>query len=76
MQKIYLHPLPIRIWHWINASSVIALILTGLQIRYVGLVDVMSLQLAVTVHNWIGFLLLGNFFIWLCFYLLYLPERF
>ncbi len=80
MKKIYIHPLPIRIWHWINASSVIALILTGLQIRYVGLVNVMSLQLTVTVHNWIGFLLIGNFFIWLSFYLfsdkirIYHPE--
>jgi len=80
MQKVYLHPLPVRIWHWINASSVIALILTGLQIRYVGLVDLMSLQLAVAVHNWTGFLLLGNFLLWLCFYLfsdkirIYHPE--
>ncbi len=80
MQKLYIHPLPVRVWHWINASSVIALILTGLQIRYVGLIDVMSMRLAVTVHNWIGFLLLGNFFLWLCFYLfsdkitIYHPE--
>lgn len=80
MRKLYIHPLQVRIWHWINASSVIALILTGLQIRYVGLFDVMSLQLAVTVHNWIGFLLLGNFFVWLSFYLfsdkitIYHPE--
>ncbi len=69
MKKLYVHPLPVRIWHWINASSVVSLILTGVQIRYVGLIDVMSLELAVSLHNWIGFLLLGNFFLWLSFYL-------
>ena len=52
MQKLYIHPLPIRIWHWVNASGFVALILTGLQIRYVGLIDVMSFKVAVTVHNW------------------------
>jgi Ni,Fe-hydrogenase I cytochrome b subunit len=33
MKKIYLHPLPVRIWHWINAICFIILIITGLQIR-------------------------------------------
>ncbi len=80
MKQLYIHPLPVRIWHWINATSVMTLILTGLQIRYVGMVDVMSMQLAVTVHNWTGFLLLGNFFIWLALYMfsdnirIYHPE--
>ncbi|MEK7196199.1 MAG: cytochrome b/b6 domain-containing protein, partial [Nitrospirota bacterium] len=34
MKKIYLHPLPVRVWHWINALSFLLLIVTGLQIRY------------------------------------------
>ena len=34
MKKLYLHPLPVRIWHWINAVSFVVLIVTGLQIRY------------------------------------------
>ena len=34
--KIYVHPLPVRIWHWTNALGFVALILTGVQIRYVG----------------------------------------
>ena len=80
MKQLYIHPFPIRLWHWINATSVITLILTGLQIRYVGLVDVVSLKSAVSIHNWVGFLLLANFFIWLLYNLLsrhirvYLPE--
>ena len=69
MQKIYVHPLPVRIWHWTNALGFIALILTGVQIRYADLVGVMSFKAAVSLHNWIGWLLVGNFFIWLLFYL-------
>ena len=40
MQRIYVHPLPVRIWHWINALGFVAMILTGIQIRYIGLIDV------------------------------------
>ncbi len=80
MNRLYVHPLPVRIWHWINAFSVLSLIITGVQIRYIGLIDVVSLELAVSLHNWIGFALLGNFFLWLSFYLfsdkigIYHPE--
>ena len=69
MQKIYVHPLPVRIWHWINAFGFVAMILTGIQIRYVGLINLMSFKSAVVLHNWIGFVLIGNFFVWFFFYL-------
>lgn len=69
MARIYVHPLPVRIWHWINAFGFVTLILSGLQIRYIGLVDVVSFHTAVVVHNWIGFVLIANFFVWLLFYL-------
>ena len=69
MQKIFLHPLPIRIWHCINAVGFVTMILTGIQIRYVGLVDVVSFRTAVTVHNYTGLVLICNYFIWLLFYL-------
>ena len=69
MARIYLHPLPVRIWHWTNAVGFILMILTGIQIRYVGLVDVVSFRTAVTVHNFVGFVLIANFFVWLVFYL-------
>ena len=80
MKQLYIHPFPIRLWHWINATGVITLLLTGLQVRYVGLVDVVSLKLAVNIHNWVGFLILANFFLWFLYNLLsrhirvYLPE--
>jgi thiosulfate reductase cytochrome b subunit len=69
MPKIYVHPLPVRIWHWINALGFVTMIVTGFQIRYVGLIDIMSFRTAVVLHNWIGFVLIANFFVWLLFYL-------
>lgn len=69
MQRIYVHPLPVRIWHWLNALGFIALILTGVQIRYSDLVAAVPFKLAVQLHNWVGFALIANYFIWLLFYL-------
>ena len=69
MQKIYVHPLPVRIWHWTNAAGFILLILTGVQIRYLDLFSVISFKAAVELHNAIGFVLIANFFVWLGFYL-------
>ena len=69
MQRIYVHPLPVRIWHWINALGFVLMVLTGVQLRYVGLIDVISFRAAVQLHQWIGFVLIANFLIWLCFYL-------
>jgi len=60
MRKIYVHPLPIRIWHWLNAFGFITLILTGVQIRYLDLVDVLSFKTAVAVHNAVGWILVGT----------------
>jgi len=69
MHKLYVNPLPVRIWHWINAIGFLLLIATGLQIRFAGMIQVMSFKTAVAVHNWIGFVLIANFFVWLIFYL-------
>lgn len=69
MSKVYVHPLPVRIWHWANALFFILLIVSGLQIRYLGSMSLMSFRTAVIVHNWVGFALIGNFGIWLLFYL-------
>jgi thiosulfate reductase cytochrome b subunit len=69
MKKLYLHPLPIRIWHWINALSFLILIFTGLQIRYRDVIKITSFKTAVDIHNICGFLMIFNFFIWLIYYL-------
>jgi thiosulfate reductase cytochrome b subunit len=69
MERVFLHPLPVRIWHWVNALGFLVLIGTGLQIRFVGLVQVMSFESAVWLHNMTGFVVIANFFVWLVFYL-------
>jgi thiosulfate reductase cytochrome b subunit len=80
MHRVYIHPLPVRLWHWINAFGFIVLILTGLHIRYTGTFDLMTFRTAVNVHNWVGFVLIANYFVWLIFYLCsdkivnYVPE--
>jgi thiosulfate reductase cytochrome b subunit len=67
--KLYVNPLPVRLWHWTNAVGFVLLIVTGLQLRYAGQIDLMSFRHAVTLHNWVGFVLIANFFVWLGFYL-------
>ena len=69
MEKLYIHPLPVRIWHWTNAIGFVLMILTGLQIRYLDLMQVVSFRTAVVAHNWIGIVLIAHFFVWLSFYL-------
>ncbi len=69
MKKIYLHPLPIRIWHWVNALGFIILILTGTQIKMGNAIHLVSFETAVKIHSWLGFILLANYFIWLVYYL-------
>jgi thiosulfate reductase cytochrome b subunit len=69
MHRMYLHPLPLRIWHWLNALGMVTLALTGIQIRYVGVIDVLSFHTAVVVHNYTGFAVIANFFLWLLFHL-------
>jgi len=65
----YLHPLPVRIWHWLNALSFVLLILTGLQLRYADLFGIMSFEAAINLHNTVGFVVIANYFLWLGYYL-------
>ena len=68
-EETYINPLPVRIWHWINALGFVLLILTGFQIRYVDIFNLMSFEAAVKLHNWVGFTVIANYFLWLGYYL-------
>ena len=68
-EKVYLHPLPVRIWHWLNALGFVLLVITGFQLRYADLFGMMSFESAVKLHNWIGFALIANWFLWFFYYL-------
>lgn len=69
MQRVYIHALPVRIWHWANALSCVLLVLTGIQIRYIGMINVVPFRIAVMAHNVIGFIIIANFFLWFFYYL-------
>jgi thiosulfate reductase cytochrome b subunit len=70
MHRLYLNPLPVRIWHWINAVGVLTLFCTGIQIRYIGLVNLVPFRTAIVIHNYAGFVVIANFMLFLGFYLL------
>ena len=77
---MYIYALPVRLWHWINASGFVILILTGFQIRYAEMLNFMTLPDAIALHNYAGFVVIANFFIWLTYYLgsgnvkIYIPD--
>ena len=33
-EMVYMTPMPVRIWHWLNAFGIVTLCATGLQIRF------------------------------------------
>ena len=67
-KKIYIHPLPVRIWHWIHAAGIVLLVLTGVQIRYVDHISFLTFEQAVRVHNVIGIIVLLDYTLWFLFY--------
>jgi len=70
-EKIYLHPITERVWHWIHAILVILLILSGTQIHWPDSANLFgSFSNAISLHNWAGILLACDFFLWLLYNLI------
>ncbi len=79
-EKILLHPLLERIWHWVQALCIVMLIITGAMIHwpeyFAG-----WFNWAVSVHNLFGVLAVGAFLFWLVYNLVtgrishYIPRR-
>lgn len=79
-EKIFLHPLIERIWHWVQALCILMLIITGIILhwpeKFPGWFD-----WAVSVHNWFGMATVIAFLVWLAYNLLtgrishYIPKR-
>jgi thiosulfate reductase cytochrome b subunit len=67
--KLYINPLPVRIWHWLHATGFVTLILTGIQIRYSDIINILTFETAVRTHNWVAWAVIANYFVWLGFYL-------
>ena len=56
---MYVHPAPVRVWHWVNAVGFIILIITGIQIRFAEMVNWFSLEEAIKLHNYVGFVVIA-----------------
>jgi thiosulfate reductase cytochrome b subunit len=65
---MYLHPAPVRVWHWVNAAGFIILILTGIQIRFAEVLDLFSLEEAIQIHNYVGFVVIAAYGLWVAYY--------
>ena len=67
MKRIYLHPLPVRIWHWVNAITVILLLLTGFQFRVPGIASLPPHNPSFSLHKWTGIAMAAWWVFWLIY---------
>jgi predicted CXXCH cytochrome family protein len=66
---VLMQPTAVRIWHWINALSVVTLCLTGAQIRFPDTVNLFgSYQSTVYLHNTAGLTLAVFMAFWTVYY--------
>jgi predicted CXXCH cytochrome family protein len=65
-EKILLHPLLERIWHWVQALCIVMLIITGILLHWPEHFPGWF-QWAVTLHNWFGVALVISFVVWLVY---------
>lgn len=70
MKGTYIHPLPVRIWHWINAFIVMVLILTGIQLRAPSVTILESYRYVVLIHKYFGYAMTASFLFWFFYYLI------
>ncbi len=80
MRRVYLYSVYERVWHWLQAVATIGLLVTGMEMHWPGTLRMLGFSLSVTVHEVLGFVLLGNAFLALFYHLTtgeirqYLPE--
>lgn len=78
-----LHPLAVRVWHWVHAVAIVLLVLTGMQLRFPDLITWFgTFRKAVNIHNIFGFIVLFDYLLWFSFYVVrrelvqqYIPAR-
>lgn len=57
----YIYDLHIRLWHWVNAALFIVLIVSGFSMHFAGLPGSFDFALSVDAHDIAGWLLVGNY---------------
>ena len=68
-KMVYLHPLPVRIWHWLNAIGIVTLCVTGIQIRFPEYANIVgSYRAAILLHNTAGIIVALSFSLWFFYY--------
>jgi len=67
MNRVYLHPLPLRVWHWGNALTVILLLATGTQFRVPGIASLWPHTPSLGLHKWAGIAMAALWFFWLVY---------
>jgi thiosulfate reductase cytochrome b subunit len=68
-ERVYLTPVPVRIWHWLNVFCILALSITGAEIRFPATVRVLgSYDAAVRLHNAVGVVFIFSYALWLVYY--------
>ena len=66
--RVYLHPLWERLWHWVHALLILGLAFTGIHLHWPDLVPLCgSLATAVSLHDALGWALIFDLAIWLGF---------
>ncbi len=61
-EKIYLYPVWVRVWHWLNALLFFLLVFTGLSMQYAAKDShLIPFNYSVTIHNICGITLIFNF---------------
>lgn len=69
-EYIYLTPMPVRIWHWLNALGIVTLCVTGLQIRFPDMVNIFgTYKAAIRLHNTAGVVVSISYALWLFYYI-------
>lgn len=68
MNKVYFYSVYERVWHWMQALVVLALIVSGAAIHWPGAFG-WPFARVVSVHNILGFVLIGNAFLGLFYHL-------
>ncbi len=59
-RKVYLYSGYERMWHWLQALGILALVLTGLEIHFPGAVPFLGFAAAVRAHNILAVVLIVN----------------
>jgi thiosulfate reductase cytochrome b subunit len=67
VKRTYLHPLPLRVWHWVNAFLVILLLTTGIRLRAAGIPGLPPHSTALLIHRYAGWALVGCSVAWLIY---------